>query len=177
MLRALKWFFYLVVVVAAVIVIGSFFLPSTASVSRSITVAAPPEQVFALVSDLKRFREFSPWADIDPNATYSFEGPDSGVGQTMRWSSANERVGSGSQTIVELTPPSHAASELDLDGMGKALTTWDIAAVGGGTQVTWGFRSELNGIAQRWFGPMLDRWVGPDYEKGLARLKVAVEKG
>ncbi len=172
----LKWLFYLVVLVAVIIVGGSFFLPSEAVVTRSTEIAAPPEKVFAIVGDYHRFQEFSPWAELDPNTKYTFEGPASGVGQKMSWSSTNSNVGSGSQTITDYQPPTHLASDLNFGDMGTSVATWDLAPSATGTTATWGLRAPLNGIAARWFGLMFDKWIGADYEKGLARLKVAAEK-
>ena len=176
MMKLLKWIFYLIVLVAIIIVGGSFFLPSQAVVTRSAEIAAPPEKVFAIVGDMRRFNEFSPWAELDPNIEYKYEGAESGIGQKMSWSSDNANVGSGSQTIVEYQPPNRVASELDFGSMGKALASWDLEPSGTGTKATWGFQSELGGIAERWFGLMFDRWIGADYEKGLAKLKAAAEK-
>ena len=121
MLRLLKWVFYLVVLAAVLVVGGSFLLPATVTVSRSIDIAAPPEKIFAIVSDLRRFNEFSPWAELDPEAQYVFEGPEVGVGQIMKWTS--EDLGNGSQTITELRPPSHVASALDFGEMGRSTAT------------------------------------------------------
>lgn len=176
MLRLLKWLFYLIVLAAIVVVGGAMLLPSTVVVSRSIDIAAPPEKVFALVGDFRRFNEFSPWAELDPNIQYGFEGPEQGVGQKMSWTSTNSNVGSGSQTITEYQPPSQVASALDFGGMGQAEAVWDLAPAGAGTRATWSFRARAEGIAGRWFGLMFDRWVGADYEKGLAKLKAAAEK-
>lgn len=175
MLRVLRWLFTLIVVVAIIIVGGAMLLPSTVVVSRSIEIAAPPEKVFAIVGDLRRFNEFSPWADLDPNTQYAFEGPAQGVGQKMVWTSASDKVGSGSQTITEYQPPARAASDLDFGPMGKANATWELAPSPAGTKVTWRFRTQTDGIIERWLGLMFDRWVGSDYEKGLARLKTVAE--
>ena len=176
MLTLLKWIVYLIIALAVVVVGGSVLLPNESVVVRSTDISAPPEKVFAIVGDARRFNEFSPWADLDPNIRYTFEGSESGVGQKMVWTSDNPDVGSGSQTIVEYTPPTHVASELDFGPFSKAMAVWDLAPQGAGTRATWSFRSPLNGIAERWFGLMFDRWIGPDYEKGLARLKAAAEK-
>lgn len=176
MLKFLKFLFYLVVTVAIIIVGGSFMLPAEAVVTRSTDIAAPPEKVFAIVGDLNRLPEYSPWAELDPNAKYTYEGPATGVGQKVSWTSQNPDVGSGSQTITEYDPPRHVASELDFGSMGKAMATWDLQPSGAGTKAIWGFRSRLDGIAPRWFGLMFDRWIGTDYEKGLAKLKAAAEK-
>ena len=94
----------------------------------------------------------------------------------MSWSSDNTNVGSGSQTIFEYDPPTHVASELDFGSMGKSVATWDLSPSATGTTATWGFKSDLDGIPAKWFGLMFDRWIGADYEKGLAKLKAAAEK-
>lgn len=175
MLRILKWLFYGVAAVALIIVGGSFFLPSHVTVKRSIEIAAPPDKVFAIVGDLRRFGEFSPWAELDPDMKTSFEGAESGVGQVMRWTSDDPQVGNGVQTIVEHQPSTHVASEVEFD-MGTSIASWDLAPVPLGTAVTWTFESDLTGIPAKWFGLMLENWIGADYEKGLARLKAVAEK-
>lgn len=171
----LKGIFYLIAAIAIIIVGGSFLLPAQAVVTRSTEIAAPPEKVFAIVGDLRRMNEYSPWAELDPKTKYTFEGPEIGVGQKVSWSSDDENVGNGSQTVVEYTPSTHAASELDFGTMGKALATWDLTPSATGTKATWGFTSDLEGIPAKWFGLMFDSWVGADYEKGLAKLKTVAE--
>ena len=176
-MKALKWLFYVIVLVAIVIVGGSFVLPSQVTVTRSTEIAAPPEKVFAIVGDYRRFTEFSPWADIDPNTKYTIEGPDGGVGQKMTWQSDNPDVRTGSQTIVEYQAPSLVKSALDLGPMGKPTATWNLEPAGAGTKATWTLDSPLDGMVARWLGfLMFETWVGAEYEKGLARLKVAAEK-
>ena len=124
-------------------------LPGEAVVTRSTEIAAPPEKVFAIVGDMHRFQEFSPWAELDPNTKYTYEGPPTGVGQKMSWTSDNANVGSGSQTITEYDPPKHVASELDFGPMGKSLATWDLEPSGTGTKAIWGFRSASSTASPR----------------------------
>ncbi len=175
MIRFLRWIFYLAAAAALIVVGGSFLLPAQAVVTRSTEIAAPPDKVFAIVGDLRRFHEFSPWADLDPNIKYTFEGTESGLGQIMRWTSDNPNVGSGSQTIIEYDPPNYLETALDFGMMGRSIASWDIVPSETGTKATWGFKSDLKGIPAKWFGLMFDRWVGADYEKGLAKLKAVAE--
>ena len=57
----------LAVIVLAIAAVGiAFVLPRFPVVTRSIDIAAPPAAIYPLVSDLRRFNEWSPWADIDP---------------------------------------------------------------------------------------------------------------
>jgi uncharacterized protein YndB with AHSA1/START domain len=166
-----------VAAVAIIIVGGSFLLPDTSSFSRSAEIAAPPEKVFAIVASLKRFQEYSPWAELDPKTVYTFEGPNTGIGQKMSWSSENSNVGKGSQTITELVDGRGIKVDLDFGDMGTAVSDWTFEPSGAGTKATWGFKSpKLEGIRMKWMGLMFDRLFGPDYEKGLGRLKAAAEK-
>ncbi|MGE0500021.1 MAG: SRPBCC family protein [Rhizobiaceae bacterium] len=176
MLKLIKWLVYPVMAAAVIVVGGSFVLPGEAVVTRSTEIAAPPDKVFAIVGDLRRLSEYSPWHELDPNAKYAFSGPDGGVGQKITWTSDNPNVGVGSQTITAHEPPRRVVSDLDFGEMGAAVATWELEPSGTGTTATWGFRSQLDGIAARWFGLMFDRWIGADYEKGLAKLKAAAER-
>jgi uncharacterized protein YndB with AHSA1/START domain len=175
MLTVLKWLFYLIAAIAIIIVGGSFLLPAQAVVTRSTEIAAPPDKVFAIVGDLRRFNEFSPWADLDPNIKYTFEGPESGIGQKMNWTSDNADVGNGSQTITRYEPPNFLETQLDFGMRGRPVASFDLVPSTAGTNVTWTFKSDLDGIPAKWFGLMFDRWIGADYEKGLFKLKTVAE--
>jgi uncharacterized protein YndB with AHSA1/START domain len=176
MKKLIKGIIWVLVALIVAFVAGGYVLPGEAVVQRSININAPPEKVYAVVGNMKRFNEWSPWADLDPTTKYTFEGPESGVGQKMSWASNNPNVGVGSQTIVEAVENSSTVTELDFGDMGKARASINLAAVSGGTAVTWGFKSTLKSASERWLGLMFDRWIGADYAKGLERLKALVEK-
>jgi uncharacterized protein YndB with AHSA1/START domain len=168
----------LVVVIAVLAAVGLIFLPRNVSVSRSIVIDAPATAVWPYISDLRRFNDWSPWAAIDPEGTtYSYEGPETGVGQTMHWSSEHENVGSGTQKVVAVDPDRAIETTLDFGDMGTAEAGLTLTPDSDGTEVTWDFQTDLgmNPVA-RWFGLFFDKWVGNDYETGLARLKNLVEK-
>ena len=167
---------YLLLALLVIFMGGAYTLPGEAVVERQITIAAPPEKVFAIVGDLKRFPEFSPWAELDPRLQYRFEGPEIGIGQKMSWTSDNPQVGSGSQTVVDYQPNTRFATTLDFGDMGDAIAYIALKPVDNDTSVTWGFKSLLRNPLERWMGLLFDRWIGADYEKGLAKLKAVVEK-
>src|ERR1700741_2672311 len=81
----------------------AFLLPRTAHVERSAVIDAPPATVFTVLNGFRQFNQWSPWADIDPQAKTAFEGPATGVGAKMSWS-GNASVGTGSQEILESKP-------------------------------------------------------------------------
>ena len=160
----------------AVFLLVGLFLPTSAHVERSITTRAHPAAVYEVVSDLRRFNEWSPWFDLDPQADYTYSGPERGVGAKLAWTSAQRSVGSGSQEIVAAVPERSVTMRLDFGPDGRATARLDITPVDGGSRVTWAFDTSFEGsYLGRYFGLFLDRLVGADYEEGLARLKRLLE--
>jgi hypothetical protein len=173
--KILKWLAAAVAVLAVAFVGGAYLLPREAAVERSIIVRAPPERVFPHLNDLRKFTAWSPWARMDPETRYSYTGPEQGLGQQMSWESA--RLGKGSMAIAESVENRRVATVLDLGGAGAARASFDLAPLGGGTAVTWGFKTDLGkNPVKRWMGLMFARWIGADYEQGLKNLKETVEK-
>jgi hypothetical protein len=166
----------LVTLIVLVVVVG-YLLPRQVHIERSIVINAPRAQLFDALNGFKRFNEFSPWAALDPNTQYSYAGPESGVGAKMSWISTNSKVGSGTNEIVESTTPDFIRTRLDFGGQ-PAEATFRFEPADGGTRVTWGFDGDVgNNPIARYVGLMFDKWIGGDYEKGLARLKVVMEQG
>jgi len=178
MRRFVKWMLVAILLLGVGFIAGAYALPGSIAAKRSIEIAAAPDKVFAIVGDLRRGREFSPWAEIDPGTQYTFEGPEIGVGQKMSWHSTHRDVGTGSMTVTEYDPARRMAAELDLGDMGKATTYFDLASQGSGTKVTWGFSGTLQNPLERWMCALFDfdAIIGRDYEKGLAKLKVQAEQ-
>ena len=168
-------------VVAIAVLVGVLFavglvLPRTAHVERSIAINAPPVMVFTVLNGFRQFDRWSPWADIDPNAKTTIEGPEAGIGAKMSWS-GNAEVGTGSQEILESTSPSHIKVRLTFgDFGGDFVATYALTTEGQGTKVVWSFDADYgSSVVGRYFGLLSDSMLGPDYEKGLGRLKAFVE--
>lgn len=167
----------LVVLIALLAAVG-LVLPDSAHVERSTVIEAPPDAVFAVVNNLRRFNEWSPWFDLDPDARYTFSGPESGVGSRADWSSDVPSVGAGSQEIVASEAPRLVRTALDFGNDGTAFAEIRLLPENGATRVTWALDTELGrNPVDRYFGFFLDALLGPTYEDGLARLKRLVESG
>ncbi len=170
-----------IVVVVAICVLGFLAVvamqPTEIHVERSTTIEATPAQVFAHVSDLRKFVEWSPWSDLDPNQTSEFSDPSSGEGAWYSWS-GNKDVGVGKMTITEVVTNEKVVEELAFfePWESKGLVSFLLAPAGKGTQVTWTF-DENAGFMMKAMGLFMsmDEMLGADYEKGLAALKTTVE--
>jgi effector-binding domain-containing protein/uncharacterized protein YndB with AHSA1/START domain len=175
-MNILKKLVFTLILSGLVFGVVGLFLPTTAHVERSILAEAPPATVFTVLNGFRQFDRWSPWADIDPNATTTYEGPQAGVGAKMSWS-GNAEVGSGSQEVLESVPYERIRLRLTFGEFpGEFTSGYALAAEGGGTKVTWGFDADYgSSIMGRYFGLMSDAMLGPDYEKGLGRLKQLAE--
>jgi len=168
----------LLVLLAAILILGAaaYLFPREVTVERSIEIAAPPKEVFPHVNSMRRFAEWSPWQDMDPDMQQSFSGPEEGVGNRMEWTSDDPGVGSGSQEITLSIPGKRVETALDFGDMGTARAWHILEPTAAGTEVTWGLVADMgNSPVGRYMGLMMDRWVGADYERGLTRLKARVE--
>lgn len=176
-MKFLKRFVLLILILALVAIGVGYVLPDSARVERSVRIDAPPAAVFPYLNDFRKFNEWSPWADWAPDIQYTYTGPESGVGARLAWESDDPQVGAGSNLIVESKPPERITTRLEMGTGDNAKAYFDVESVGDGSRVSWGFETEFQGsIIKRYFGLMMQYWVGQDYEKGLQNLKTLVEK-
>lgn len=158
------------------------FLPARVHVERSITIERPVTMMFELLNGYQHYEQYSPWVGRDPDAKFIVSGPESGVGARLSWMGDPQLVGSGWQEIVASMPYENISIKLDFDAQGVADTGFNLSARGAATEVTWYFDSDLtegvnlvDSFLARYFGLLFDRWVGGDYETGLAKLKTYAE--
>lgn len=148
------------------------------SVSRQISIGASPAAVHALIDDFHAWRVWSPWEDLDPVLARSYTGAEAGVGAQYAWT-GNRKAGAGSMEIVESTPEEIVVTVRFLKPFKATNTsTFELRSEGGPTVVTWtmsGASTGLAGLFSRFVS--MEKLIGPDFEKGLARLKARAEQG
>ncbi|MGC3961209.1 MAG: SRPBCC family protein [Verrucomicrobiota bacterium] len=153
--------------------------PDEFSVTRSGKIAAPPEQIFPHVNELKKWDAWSPWAKLDPNCKITFTGPDAGVDSSYAWA-GNNKVGEGKMTVIESVPSSLIRLRLEFLKPFKATNTaeFKFTSEGGQTLVMWSMAGK-NSVFSKVFSLFVDceKMIGKDYDKGLASLKSVVEAG
>lgn len=174
-----KWLLIIIGILIAVFVIGGFMIPKEWTVSRSITIDAPPEEVYAPIADLRRWQEWSAWTlDSDPTQVYTYDCPEPGVG--CKWSWTSENMGTGNLTIVKGDSARGVTYELFLDMSGMQSTMIGEIAFrerDGTTTVTWTDRGNSeNNLIKRWMSLMIGKMLGDELDFGLNNLKTLVEK-
>lgn len=167
---------------AFVMILVGLLLPSNIHIERSITVQSNAQHIYPYLNNFKRFNQWSPWAMMSKDTQYEFLGPSSGVGAIMKWNSDDPKIGQGSQEILEVEENRKLRLRLVLgenedDMTSSMLVSFDLQPQGEQTKVSWGLDKEFGyNLLGRYFGLMIEQWVGPEYELGLKNLKNLVEK-
>ncbi len=168
---------YVLAVALCVFLVLATMQPSQFRVTRSKSMKTSPEAVFAQVNNLHNWEAWSPWARLDPNAKSEFAGPAEGVGAVMSWD-GNQKVGTGSMTIVESKPASQIKFRMDFKKpiKGTSEVEFTFAPQGDQTMVSWSMSGQnkfINKAMSLIFN--CEKMVGGQFEKGLANLQGVVE--
>lgn len=146
-------------------------------VQRTGTVGAPPEAVYPLIADFRRWTAWSPWETMEPGMDRTYGGAESGTGATYAWE--GQKVGSGRMEITGTDAPSRIDIDLHFIKPFEArnTTVFAMEPTAGGTRITW----TMEGPASFMTKVMcvfidMEKRVGKDFENGLANLKRAVEE-
>ena len=171
------------IVIVVVLLIGALLIfaatkPDTFRVQRAASIKAPPEKIFALITDLHSWSAWSPYEKKDPAMKRAHSGAANGKGAVYEWE-GNKEVGKGRMEITDAAPPSRVTMRLDFVKPFEAHNTVDftLEPKGDATNVTWALHgpspyiSKLMGV----FFDM-DNMIGKDFEAGLGNLKRVAEK-
>ena len=175
-MKPLKKIVLALMVIPMALILISLFLPSHYRVERTVVMRAKPDAVYAQVSALKNWPEWTAWTVSKyPDMKCSFAGPESGVGAIYSWEGKSS--GSGKLKITRAEPGQRVDYDLDFEN-GKYLSTGAIIIEpeNGAVKVTWFNEGSLGwNPVSRFFGLLMDRMMGPDFEEGLRKLQQRVE--
>ncbi len=152
-------------------------MPESYVVEREQRIHASPAAVQERIVDFRRWQAWSPWEDVDPALRRSYSGAPSGVGAVYEWE-GNRKAGKGRMEITSVEPDRSVAIDLQFLKPFKArnVTTFTTEQQGDDTLVRWSmtgprtFMTRVMGILSS-----MDKMIGPDFEKGLDRLKADAE--
>ncbi len=163
----------LVVVLVVVIAVQ----PLEFRITRTATMSAPPEIVFAQVNDFHKWVAWSPWEEIDPALKRTYDGEPAGTGAVYSWA-GNADIGEGRMTVTESRP--NEVIQIKLEFLKPIAAThtaeFTFRPQGDQTEVTWSMFGHNNFLAKAISLVMdMDQMVGGEFEKGLEQLRTVVE--
>ena len=165
-----------IILLVLVVILGIVIAmqPAQGHIEKTIVINAPPSEVYRELNGFSSMTKWSPWAKMDPDAKYVFEGPASGVGAKVSWEGKN--VGKGSQWIDESIENQRINCALAFDGFdGKASATFILSPEGDGTNLVWTYDGENNGLSGKAMWLMMGSMMPDMYTQGLGDLKTYIE--
>ena len=159
------------------LMVAAFFLPSAYRVERTTVISAQPSVIYPHFGDLRAWKNWSAWHERDPNMKLSYSGSTTGVGAWSAWESKSE--GSGKMTFTAVEPQRKVVYTLEFPDFGMVSSgSMELQPSAGGVRTVWVSEGQLGmNPMNRWFGLFMDRLIGSDFEKGLAKLKALSEAG
>ncbi len=175
----MKWIKRILLVVAVLVVVFlavGFLLPAHYRVERSVVIQAKPDTIYAQISNFKNWLQWTAWNQTKyPDMRVKFDGPESGVGAGYSWE--GKSTGQGSIKFTRAEPAKGIWYDLDFEqGKYKSWGAITMDPSGDRVKVTWTNEGDLgSNPINRYFGLLMDRMMGPDFEEGLNNLRGKVE--
>ncbi len=172
----MKKVLYVILGLGILYLILCFVGPSQIRVERSIEIDSPADVIKMKLADYKFFHEaWSPWTEKDPGMKKTYSGDAGTIGHKLSWESDSAEVGKGSMTY-NYTSGDTVMHTLYFDGQGDAKIYHLVSPGANGSKVTWVMDNKIPLMARAMMLFMnMDKMLGPDFEKGLGKLKTAIE--
>ena len=117
-MRVIKNIFFGIIAFIALMVVISFFLPEKYTVEKSIHINAPVKVVYQQINDLNNWKDWSYFANLDPNWTVKFGNWTVGKNAEMHWES--QVLGDGHLRITESISNKKISAHFDYEEQGKS---------------------------------------------------------
>jgi hypothetical protein len=172
----MRIFLIVIAVIVGIVLIIPAFIDEEVTITRSIEINKPVDQVYDVVKDFNYYKEWNSWSQIDKDASGEISGPVGQVG--AKWSWSGDTIGVGSLTIEKLEPNLSITSKLEFVSPmeGSAQDLWDFEMLdSSSTKVNWTYSGTTDSYFMRYMNPMIEGMLGPQMDTGLANLKELVE--
>ncbi|MES2589537.1 MAG: SRPBCC family protein [Bacteroidota bacterium] len=164
-----------IVALFLILLIITTFMSRYERIERSILIKKEKEEIYPYLASLEKFTIWSPWSKKDPNMKAEFHGTPMNVGSSYTWS-GNKSVKTGSMTTLELRENEYVKHELVFGNQNKAFADFKIEPMNETCKVTWSLDCDFGSFPlARLMAPLMQKFVGKDFEDGLAELKKVLE--
>lgn len=165
-----------ILVLIALFLIIPLFIANNYKVERTTEINRTKDEVKNYMSDFSRFSSWSPWSEMDSNMKFEIAGESGTVGSTYTWE-GNEDVGKGKMEITQVTDDTvHVLLNFKEPFESESKTYYAFENKNGKTLVKWGMEGSMPypwNIMQLFMS--MENQIGKDFNKGLSKLKTAVE--
>lgn len=164
-------FVYILIGLILLLLIIAALMPKTFNIEKTIVISRPMGDVMNRVSDLNYYSQWNPWQQSDPTAKSNITGTPKTPGHKYSWE--GKKVGVGSLTLLNMDNKHiHFDLEFLKPWKSKAKDNWLFEPWGNNeTKVTWQNSGGLPWPMASLMGPMINKNLNTQFEKGLVNLK------
>ena len=162
--------------IVLILILVAYVLPKIYKVERSVYIKARPDLIYDLTSNFKKWKLWEPWTKaIDSTAVYVLIGKEGQVGSIWKWD--GKILGNGQMTATGFIPGQQFAYDLEFNkGKYRSKGKITIEKAGDSCKVSWIDEGYLGyNPINRYFGLFMDKMLGPDFTKGMNKLKIVCE--
>lgn len=168
--------FALALVAAVLLAIGaSSLLPRGWRVERQLLIDAPPQRIYPMLVDFRRWQDWSVWtSDLDPLLRNTYEGPPEGVGAKWLW--LGPKMGRGYLMIVAADPAHRIVLDQAIESeQVNAHASLSLTPEGTSTRVTWVDEGTLPPLVGGLFRATVEDGLARHMAASLQKLKALLE--
>lgn len=171
-MKTLKYILLLLLILIIGFSIYIAVQPNEYKFNRSRTINAPVELLYNKVNDYKAWPSFSPWIELEPEATITYGEKTIGNGGSYGWN--GEILGEGSMTTLSTEPNKSIAQKINFIKPFEAESdiNWTFEKTPEGTKVTWAMEGKQDFMTKLFttLTGSIESETGPSFERGLFKL-------
>jgi len=166
---------YILVGLILTLLLVAALMPKTFNVEKTIVIKKPVATVMGRVGNLNYYSQWNPWQQADPTAKNKITGTETTAGH--QYASEGKKIGVGSLTLISMDEKHiHFDLEFLKPWKSKAKDNWLFEQWGDAeTKVTWQNSGQLPWPIARLMGPMINKNLNLQFDKGLSNLKTMCE--
>lgn len=167
---------YVLAGLIATILIVAALMPKAYNIEKTIVIKKPSSEVKTHIGNFNDYAAWNPWQQMEPGAAKTISGTPNVPGHKYEWN--GKKIGMGSLTLKSIDDK-HVHIDLQFLKPWKASANdnWLFESWGDGseTKVTWQNNGPLAWPMARLMGPMINKNLNHQFEKGLMNLKAMCE--
>lgn len=178
-MKALKYILFLLLIGFIGLAIFVAVQPNEFNFSRSKVIKAPTSLIFNKVNNYKNWSSFSPWIELDPEATLTYGEKTSGIDGNYAWN--GKIIGKGNMKTIDLEPNKTINQQIRFikPFESESDINWIFETTEEGTKVTWNMTGKQDFSTKMYttFFGSIEKNTAPSFERGLFKLDSVIKAG
>jgi len=171
-MKILKILIFSLLGIISLYVVANLLFSDKFEAEKSIEINASPIVVFEQINNFKNWENWDPWLQKEPSMKLQYNEISSGIGAIKTWQSNNSS--NGKMEIIESSFIDIVKTKVSVEGWNSFEGILVLNSSENGVIISWKNSGNLD-FLMRVMGPLFNKMIGKDLEKGLENLKIYCE--